>query len=309
MKRLDQLTLKQLRTLQTVVHEGNISAAAEILGLTAPAVHSQLKLLEEFVGAPLLLKQGRARNIVTAQGQVLLNACDEIDATLERTLATIQALETGHSGRVVLGVVSTGKYFAPRIVALCRQAFPDIEISLRIANRRDTIAALKSGVFDLCIMGRPPREPLTDEIVLAEHPHIVIAASDHPLAHLETVPRDALLNEVFVMREQGSGTRILAARFLDEIGHGHQATTIEMDSNETIKQAVLNGLGLAMISAHTVAEELSSGRLVALPVKGLPINRRWYLLSEQGRTMSAASRKVRDWIAANTDEIFPTLPF
>lgn len=305
MNRLDQISLRQLRALQTVAQSGNISAAAEQLGLTGPAVHSQLKSLEEILGSSLIVRQGRARNTVTPQGQVLLDAYEELRATLERAITNINAIDQGKSGSVVLGVVSTGKYFAPRIVALCRREFPDIEISLKIANRRDTVAMLKQGAFDLCIMGRPPRDPLTDEIALGEHPHIVIAAADHPLAQLERVPREALLHEDFVMREQGSGTRILATRFLDEIGLGHQAPTVEMDSNETIKQAVMSGLGLAMISAHTVAEELASGRLVALKVDGAPISRQWYLLSPRERALSSAAERVRDWIVARVEDYLP----
>jgi len=307
MNRFDQITLKQLRTLREVVRSGNISAAAETLGLTAPAVHSQLKTLEDTVGAALLLKHGRARNIVTPEGRVLLEALDEIGATLARASTNISALAHGHSGSVVLGVVSTGKYFAPRIVALCRRAFPDIDISLKIANRRDTIAGLERGAFDLCIMGRPPREPLTDEVALGPNPYVVIAAAGHPLARIGKVPREALLNEEFVMREEGSGTRILAARFLEEIGHGRQAAIVEMDSNETIKQAVLNGLGLAMISAHTVAEELASGRLVALDIEGLPIYRTWYLLSRRDHPLSPATLVLRDWIVAHVADYFPQL--
>ncbi|SFJ22371.1 LysR family transcriptional regulator [Celeribacter neptunius] len=307
MKRLDQLSLRQLRALQTVAQTGNISVAAEQLGLTGPAVHSQLKTLEEIIGSPLIVRQGRARNSVTPQGEVLLEAYDELRAALERAITNINALNHGHSGSVVLGVVSTGKYFAPRIVALCQREFPGIEISLSIANRRDTVASLKRGALDLCIMGRPPRDPLTHEIALGEHPHIVIAAADHPLARVPHVPREALLSERWVMREEGSGTRILAARFLDEIGLGHTAPTLEMDSNETIKQAVLSGLGLAMISAHTVAEELASGRLVALKVEGSPIYRQWYLLSGQDRPLSPAAEKVRDWIVGHTGDYFPKL--
>lgn len=307
MKRIDQITLKQLKSLEAVVRAGNISTAAESLGLTAPAVHSQLKTLEDSIGSSLLIRQGRRRNCVTPQGQTLLDAYQEVHATLERAITNINMLEQGKKGSIVLGVVSTGKYFAPKIVALCRRAYPDIDISLKIANRRDTIAALKRGTFDLCIMGRPPREPLTDETALGDNPHIVIAAADHPLAKLDKVPVEALLNEEFVMREQGSGTRILASRFLDEIGHGHQAATVEMDSNETIKQAVLNGLGLAMISAHTVAEELSSGRLVALNIDGVPIDRTWYLLSSRDRPLSSAAAIVRDWIVSHVDDYLPRI--
>lgn len=306
MKRIDQITLKQLRALDMVARTGNISTAGELLGLTGPAVHSQLKTLEEAIGSPLIHRQGSDRNTPTAQGKVLLSAQAEIRATLERAITTMNALDRGQSGSVVLGVVSTAKYFAPRIVALLQDAIPDVDVTLRVGNRRETIAELARGSFDLCIMGRPPREPLTTSIHLAPHPHVIIASADHPLAQLDHVPQERLLREPFVMREPGSGTRILAARYLDDIGHGHQARIIEMDSNETIKQAVLSGLGLAMISAHTVAEELRSGRLVALPCDGVPIIRSWYMLTDAGRPLAPAALNVRNWIVEHIEDILPS---
>ena len=307
MHRLDQITLKQLRSLHMVVAEGTISSAAERLNLTGPAVHSQLKLLEEAIGSPLLAREGRERNTPTAQGEALLVAYEEVRACLERAILTINALDRGLTGSVVLGVVSTAKYFAPRIVALLQAEMPGVEVILKVANRAETIAALGRGEFDLCIMGRPPREPLVDATPLVDHPHVIIAAADHPLANAPTVTTDELLNQRFVMREPGSGTRILATRFLDEIGGGREIRMIEMSSNETIKQAVISGLGVALISAHTVAEELRTRRLVALACPGMPIMRKRYILSRLGQTLSPAAEKVRDWITDHTSAIFPSL--
>lgn len=184
---------------------------------------------------------------------------------------------------------------------------PDIEIILKVGNRQATIEALKRGEYDLCIMGRPPREPLVVAHALADNPHIIIAAADHPLANSGAVSPDALISERFVLREPGSGTRMLATRYLDEIGHPQEGNIVEMSSNETIKQAVINGLGLAMISAHTVAEELRSGRLVALSSKGLPILRKWFLLTRLDQVQTAAAIKVHDWITQHPEQIFPDL--
>ncbi|MCB1332503.1 MAG: LysR family transcriptional regulator [Roseivivax sp.] len=307
MRRLDQITLKQLRALHTVAAEGTISAAAHRLGLTGPAVHNQLKTLEELIGSRLLENTASGRNAPTPQGQALLDAHDEIRAALTRSIGRIQALDAGYSGSVVLGVVSTAKYFAPRIVALLKRQMPEVEIVLKVGNRQETIDALDQGEFDLCIMGRPPRKRAMEARALGDHPHVLIAAASHPMATLDRVPRDALLNERFVMREPGSGTRILAARFLEDIGQGLQPATVEMSSNETIKQAVINELGIAIISAHTVAEELRSGRLVALRADGLPIMRAWYLLSRQDHPLTRTAEQVRDWITAHVDDFLPRI--
>ncbi|SON57407.1 HTH-type transcriptional activator CmpR [Hartmannibacter diazotrophicus] len=302
---LDQITLRQLRALQAVVSEGTISAAAARLGLTGPAIHNQLKLLEDSVESALLVREGHGRGTPTPQGAALLTAYEEAHTALERAVQTIRALNAGKIGSVTLGVVSTAKYVAPGIVARLKSEMPDVEVRLKVANRADTIEALGKGEYDLCIMGRPPQMPKVDATPLVDHPHVIIAAADHPLADKDTVTADDLGKELFVTRETGSGTRILAAHYLNEIGNGREFQTIEMTSNETIKQAVLSGLGIALISAHTVAEELRTGRLVSLPCDGMPIIRRWFLCAPTERPPGMAALKVREWISANAETIFP----
>ncbi|WP_238366065.1 LysR family regulator CbbR [Mesobacterium pallidum] len=306
MKWVDQITLRQLRALSEVVRLGTISGAAEALGLTGPAVHNQLKTLEEAVGAPLLEKQGRERNVPTEQGRALLIAGSEMRGALDRAAHQIDALGRGLSGSVVLGVVSTAKYFAPRLVARLHDALPDVEVVLKVGNRQETIQALARHEFDLCIMGRPPREPLVTAQPLGPHPHVLIAAATHPFAEVSPVPRAALLEQTYVMREEGSGTRILAERWLDDLGDGREARRVEMSSNETIKQSVMSGLGVAILSAHTVADELAAGRLVTLDAPGLPVLRHWFLLTPNEARMSPTVRTVRDWLAENTAQLLPT---
>lgn len=307
MHRLDQISLKQLRALESVVAEGSIAAAAERLNLTAPAVHNQLKLLEETIGSPLVLRGGQDRNRPTPQGEALIAAYAETCAALERAMHQIAAIDRGQRGSVVLGVVSTAKYFAPGIVARLESALPEIEVVLRVGNRESIVAALARRELDLCIMGRPPREPMVEAVSLGDHPHVLIAAADHPLATGRAPETEELLAQRFVMREPGSGTRALAIRFLDEIGLGREVRMIEMSSNETIKQAVMSCLGIAVISAHTVAEELRAGRLVALRYPGFPILRSWFLLSHAEMTLTPAAEQVRNWITGHKAEILPRI--
>lgn len=304
--RRDQITLKQLRALQMVVQEGSISGAADRLGLTGPAVHNQLKLLEETLDSTLLHREAKKEMQPTPQGEALLQAFSEVRASLDRACDTIAALDRGQIGRVTLGVVSTGKYFAPRIVKKLRDGMPEVDVRLTVGNRQEILEALAERRLDLCIMGRPPRAPLIEGQILAPHPHVLIAAADHPLAGQGPVSVARLLDETFVMREPGSGTRILASRFLDEIGKGREVRIIEMDSNETIKQSVMSGLGIAVLSAHTVADELSAGRLVLLEHPGLPIWRQWFLLSPHEKPLPAAER-VRAWIAENARALMPEI--
>jgi molybdate transport repressor ModE-like protein len=307
LKELDQISLRQLRALDMVAQHGTITAAAQVMGLTGPAVHNQLKNLEEITGTTLLFREGRQRNTVTPQGQALLQAHRQMRATLQRALLSIAAIDQGRSGSVVLGAVSTAKYFAPKIVAMLDAEFPQIDIHLKVANRSETIAGLEKGEFDLCIMGRPPREPLTEAVWLAEHPHVLIARPDHPLAGRAQVRNEDLSNERFVLRESGSGTRLLASRYLEDLDDRDAPNVIEMGSNETIKQAVMNGLGIALISAHTVADEVSLGRLAVLNAADMPIMRSWYVLTPSELAPTKPAQMVRSWLVANSKAYIPNL--
>ncbi|MCR8546729.1 LysR family transcriptional regulator [Salipiger sp. P9] len=308
MRRLASLTFKQLRALEAVDRTGSISRAAEELGLTAPAVHSQLKTLDETFGCAMLSREGAGPFVATPEGRVLLQAYEKADAGLRLAVRRIDALQKGLAGTVVLGVVSTGKYFAPGIVARLRRSCPEIEVLLQIGNRDTIISALQDGALDLAIMGRPPRDPPLEAISLGDHPHVLIAPPDHPLAHAAQITPEEVLKETILMREQGSGTRILATRFLDRIGEGKTYERAEMGTNETIKQAVIAGLGLALISYHTVVEELRTGRLVTLDLPGLPIVRHWFLLHPADAPLSGAARTVWEFIAAEKDDFLPHWP-
>lgn len=304
MKRLNALTFKQLRALNLVCETGTISAAADMLSLTPPAVHSQLKALEEVIGRPVLIRSSNGFT-PTPEGAALLRAHRSVQSALEKSIREIETLGRGFSGTVVLGVVSTAKYFAPRLVALLRDAFPDIHVVLRIGNRARIIQYLENGDLDLVIMGRPPREPLVEAQSIGPHPHFLVAPAGHPLTRLDRVSADDILAQHFVMREEGSGTRILTMRFLDEIGEGREISWTEMESNETIKQAVAAGLGVAILSGHTMHEELKSGRLVAVAADRLPIVRHWFIVHRADTVPEQAGKSVMDWITGNPAAYLP----
>ena len=190
-------------------------------------------------------------------------------------------------------------------MARLRREFPGIEIELKVGNRGETMTALAEGRLDLAIMGRPPREPAVEAEVLGPHPHVIVAGPDHPLAVVTRVEPAALWDETFLSREEGSGTRILMTRFIDRIAEGRIVRTIEMGTNETIKQAVMAGLGIALISGHTVVEELRQRRLVALPIEGLPIVRHWFLIHVAGQPLFPAAAAVSRGIVALEGSFLP----
>ena len=301
------LTFRQLRALQAVADHGSFSGAAEALRLTAPGVHTQLKNLENLTQAALLDRSTPGALKLAPAGRLLVASAQRIESDLSKTLRDIDALGEGRIGQVRLGVVSTGKYFAPMLVARLKRASPDVEIILEIGNREQIITMLKSRSLHLAIMGRPPREPLVTSEVIGPHPHVLIAAPDHPLANARDIPDQTLLKETFILREEGSGTRILMNRYLDRIGEGAPFASIVMGSNETIKQAVIAGLGIAMISQHTVIEELRSGRLVQLAAQGLPILRNWYLLYPTEAGLSPAANRIHGLISETQGDFLPEL--
>lgn len=307
MPRLEAVTLKQLRALRAVAEYGSITAAADALSLTPPAVHTQLRTLEENLGCTLLDRSPAGGAQLTTEGRAVLDADTSIVAALESCAQKLRAYREGRTGVVVLGVVSTGKYFAPQLVAGLRDAFPDIEVILKVGNRDSTITALQQRSIELAIMGRPPRVPPLHSEPIGEHPHVMIASPNHPLAAVRGIAPQDLLAQTFIAREQGSGTRILMTRYLDRIGDGMPYRLVEMESNETIKQAVLANLGIAMISQHTVTEELRSGRLVALDADTLPIRRQWYLLHRVDLDMTPTLTTVFNYIAAQKGAFLPRL--
>lgn len=307
MPRLDAVTLKQLRALIAVAEHRSLTEAAQAQHLTPPAIHSQIKSLEDAVGRPLLSRPADgAAFLPTAEGVAMLAAARRMLALLSQAGDQIRALAAGHAGHVTLGTVSTAKYFAPHLVRLLQESCPDIEIALRVANRGQVLVDLQRGEFDLAIMGRPPRDLLPGAVPLGPHPHGVILPPGHPLAGVTGFDPARLMTETWLSREPGSGTRGLMERFFDRLGEGAPARLVAMDSNETIKQAVIAGLGIAFISLHTVVEELRAGRLTLLRGLGLPLMRHWYLIVP-GQP-SAAARRVAGAIGALNGAYFPDPP-
>lgn len=287
MPRPDALTLKQLRAFAAVCDTGSISRAAERLALSPPAVHTQLKSLETAMNCSLLDRTRTNEMAPTEAGRAVLRAQQRIAAALDHAIEEVRAANAGLRGFVRLGVVSTAKYFAPKLLVALGRELPDVEIDLVVGNREQTIRALSDGRLDMAVMGRPPRLPEVRELRLGPNPHVLVCRPDHPLASGRVAAGD-LLAERFILREPGSGTRILTERFLDRIGQGATYASLVMDSNETIKQAVMAGLGVAILSAHTLIDELQDRRLKVVRYETLPIMRTWYLVDTGERSGAAA---------------------
>jgi DNA-binding transcriptional LysR family regulator len=296
------VTLRQLRILSAVTKTGSMAGAARQLHVTPPAITVQMQQLEETAGLPLIERLGEGTT-PTAAGEVLLRAAHRIEALLAECDQEIGQLKGIKGGRVMAGVVSTAKYFAPKALAAFRAQHPGVDLRLSVHNRQETIAALRDLALDLAIMGRPPENLDLENTPLGDHPHIIIAAGAHPLAGRK-VSIAGLAEETFFIREQGSGTRMLMESLFRDAGFTPNIG-MEIGSNETIKQAVIAGLGIAFISAHTCAVELADGRLTELNIEGLPIMRKWFVVRLREKAVMPAADAMWKFLATEGHTFLP----
>jgi LysR family transcriptional regulator, low CO2-responsive transcriptional regulator len=300
---LRNVTLKQLRVVAAIAKCGKITGAANDLGVTPPAVTLQLKLLEARIGIPLF-DRSHVGLRPTDAGLYLLDIEARVSSLLDECDERLRQLKGLGGGRVSIGVVSTTKYFAPLALAEFARNNPGIQLELFVDNREETIAALAGFKLDMVIMGRPPKTVELEQQVIGDHPHVIIAEPKHPLAHKRHIPLRSLMNDTFLLREPGSGTRILTDQMFAKADLAPRFG-MEFGSNETIKQAVMAGLGIAFISAHTVASELTQGRMAVLAVKGLPIVRKWYLLRARAKHLLPAGTALWEFLAKEGGRFLP----
>jgi DNA-binding transcriptional LysR family regulator len=287
-------TLRQLRTFAEVARRQSFTAAAKALHLTQPAVSMQVRQLEEAAGLPLVEQFGRRVHLTDA-GRELLRYAGGIADLMREAEEAMKALQGIGGGELQIAVTSTAKYFAPRLLAEFRRRHPEVRLRLAVSNREAVVRALTDNAVDLAVMGRPPKGLDTEAAAFAQHPIAVIAAPDHPLAGRRRLPLEALAGETFIIRERGSGTRAAMEHVFAERGF-RARETLEMSSNETIKQAVMAGMGIAFLSMHTIGLELRAGRLVLLAVSGLPVMREWYVIHRRGKRLSPAAQAFKSFL-------------
>ncbi|RMD70356.1 MAG: LysR family transcriptional regulator [Gammaproteobacteria bacterium] len=288
------ITLRQLKVFQAVARHLSFTRAAESLFLTQPAVSMQIRQLEEHVGLPLFEHVGK-KVFLTPAGKEFLHYSQAILEQFGEIEMVVEELKGGRRGQLAIAVASTANYFAPQLLAPFSRRFPGIRISLEVTNREGLVRALEENAGDLVIMGRPPEGIGVVAESFMDNPLVVIAPTDHPLVGRKAIPFAALARETFLVREKGSGTRIAMERFFEEKGF-QLSTGMEMSSNEAIKQAVQAGLGLGIVSIHTLALELETRRLHILDVEGFPILRHWYVVHRKGKRLSTVAQAFRRFV-------------
>lgn len=301
---LRQLTLKQMRGFTAAVNSGSASAAARELHLTPPAISLQLRDLEDAIGLPLL-ERGESGLTTTLAGKELFELSRSIQNSLARFGEVIGDLKGVDHGVVAVGVVSTARYFAPTVLAEFMKLSPQVKIQLLVGNRESTMVKLESMELDFAITGLPPDHFGVEKEFICKHPQIIIASPEHRLTRKRNIPLSDLEPETFLLREPGSGTRTVSDKLFAS-NSNLAGTALEFGSNETIKQAVMVGMGIALISAHTVTAELKENRLVALDVKGLPINRKWFVVKHASKRFLPSAEALWNFIARKGKHYLPS---
>ena len=293
--------LPQLAVLEASARLGSFTRAAEELHMAQPTVSAQIKKLTETVGLPLFEQIGK-RIFLTEPGRQLYASCQELFGTIahvEDAFADIRGLK---SGRLRLAVSTTGKYFAPRMLAAFIQRHPGLEVSLQIHNRRALIDRLANNEDDLYIFANPPQEAEVVRQAILPNPMVVFAHADDPLVHERRIPLARLAQQPFLMREPGSGTRMVAQQLFER--HGLKPTVrMELSTNEAIKQAILAGLGVSIMSRYTLGLDTEQHHLVALDVEGFPLEGHWYFVYPVGKQLSLVAQTFMDFVRAEAKQL------
>jgi DNA-binding transcriptional LysR family regulator len=287
-------TLKQIHTFIEVAKEKSISKAADNLFVTQPAISMQIKQLEEVFEIALIEPVGRNIQLTSAGTAFLEHAISVVSE-----LRDLEGVIAGHrnlgSGEIHLGIVSTTKYFVPMLLVEFRKLFPGIQITLKIDNRENILGMLARNEIDLAIMGRVPQEMECEATSFVTNPMAIVSSPTHPLSRRKQLAFKELEGREFVVRELGSGTRQAMERLFKD-NNTKLSIAMEMPSNETIKQAVMAGMGLSFLSLRTVRHEISTGHIALLDIIGLPHKGHWYITHRALKKLSPAARAFKEYV-------------
>ncbi|MDP1645530.1 MAG: LysR family transcriptional regulator [Thiobacillus sp.] len=289
-----RLTLRQFKVFEAVARHLSFSRAAEELHLSQPAVSMQVKSLENIVGLPLTEQLGK-KIFLTEAGQEVLHASQNIAAQLNDLQTNLAQLRGMDSGQLNIAVTSTANAVATDILARFRGRHPRVSIHLDVSNRAEVLGLLAANRIDLAIMGQVPEGLDLEAIRFMDNPLVVIAPPGHPLAGKKRVSVEDLAAESFLVREAGSGTRGAMERFFAARGLEIRSS-MEMSSNEAIKQAVQAGLGLGILSLQTLEMELALKRLTVLEVEGFPILRHWHIVHRTDKRLSPVAQAFKEFV-------------
>jgi DNA-binding transcriptional LysR family regulator len=296
------LTLRQLQVFEAAATKLNFSLAAKQLYLSQPAVSMQIKQLEDSIGLPLFEQMGK-RIFLTEAGRELFHYSRNITQQLGEMEAVFDEMKGLEHGKLTISVVNTANYFTPRLLATFCRRHPNINVILQVANRDAVLKQLADNSTDLAILGQPPEGLDIIAKPFLDNPLVVIAAPDHPLAKLKRVKFARLAEETFLSREQGSGTRSAMERVFAQ--HKIQPhISMEMETNEAIKQAVQAGMGLGILSLHSIELELETKRIAMLNVENFPLMRNWFVAHRSNKRLSSAALAFKEFLLKDARNLF-----
>lgn len=287
-------TLQQLRLFESVARNNSYTRAAKELQLSQPAISSQMKRLEEELGVAIFEQVGK-RIFLTSAGMALYEASGDILERVSELKENIDNLRGVVTGRLQIGMITTSKYFMPHLMGRFLRKYPDVRPTLKFTNRAAVMERLLNNEDDFVILGQIPDNPNLESYEFLQNILVAVAPPDHPMAGQQNIPLRALVKEKFLIREPGSGTRMV---FENELKRQKLELDpyMELGSSEAIKQSVIAGLGVSVLSLHSVRLEVESGILTILDVKGLPLRQPWYAVHLKGKRLSLAARTFLDFI-------------
>jgi LysR family transcriptional regulator, low CO2-responsive transcriptional regulator len=291
---MQNATLHQLKVFSAVARHNSFTRAAEELFLTQPTVSMQVKQLSKTVGLSLFEQVGK-RLYLTEAGKELYATCQEIFEQLSHFEIAIADIKGLKQGKLRIAVVTTAKYVIPRILGPFCNRYPGIDISLTVTNHQYIIEGMLTNQNDLYILSQPPDDVDVQSYSFLENPLVVLACRNHPLVNEQNIPIARIAEEPFIMREPGSNTRKEVQRIFEE-NQLSLKVKLDLGSNEAIKQAVAGGLGISVLSKHTLALDGLSSQVAILNVVGFPIQRHWYVVYPTGKQLSAIATAFFDYL-------------
>jgi DNA-binding transcriptional LysR family regulator len=295
------ITLHQLQVFEVAARHGSYTRAAEELFLTQPTVSMQIKHLTKSIGVPLFEQVGK-KLFLTQAGKELFTTCQDIFGNISEFEMSVADMKGLKQGFLKVTVVTTAKYVIPRLLGPFCKRYPGVEISLKVTNHSGILERLAENKDDLYILSNVPDEPDVKSYPFLANPLVVLASHDHPLANEKNIPIQKLADLPFITRESGSGTRGYVQRLFDE----HKITPnvkIELASNEAIKQAIAGGLGISILSRHTIALEGASGRIAVLDAEHFPIPCHWYVIHLAGKQLSVVAQAFLEYLQTEGKQI------
>ena len=292
--KLRNVTLHQLRLFQSLAKHLNYTRVAEELHLTQPAVSIQIKRLEESMGLPLVEQKGK-RLFLTEAGREMFEACRDVLDRLRVLDEDMSSMEAGVQGPLTIAAITTAKYFMPHLLGAFLRDYPAVEPRLTITNQARVMERLDQNLDDMVIMGTLPQDMNIESQYFLDNPLVVVAPPDHPLAGKRNIPLAHIADERYLVREPGSGTRMASTKLFAD--HGQTAKIyMELGSTECIKQAVMAGLGISVLSSHNIQLERDAGLIAVLDVEHFPLERQWYAVHMKNKRLSNTASIFLDFL-------------